>query len=63
MTVYEKFYKNDDHYMIAALADHLSSYTDCDVCQLSELCKNHNNELNCKEIFYMWLQKEADKDA
>lgn len=61
MTVYEKFYKHDDRYMIAALADNLS-YTDCDVCQISELCKNHN-EMNCKEIFSMWLQKEADEDA
>lgn len=62
MTVYEKFYKHDDRYMIAALADHLSYCTDCDVCQISELCKNHN-EINCIEVFSMWLQKETDENA
>lgn len=57
MTVYEKFFKNDDSFMIRALADYLSSEKSCDECPISELCKQ-NPDLTCFAIFKMWLEKE-----
>ena len=57
MTVYEKFYKNDDHLMIKALSDYLSSDISCDECQISELCKQ-NPDYACFAIYKMWLEKE-----
>lgn len=59
MTVYEKFYKYDDRFMIKALSDYLSSDTECDDCPISELCK-HNSDIKCYENFEMWLQKEVE---
>lgn len=61
MTVYEKFYKNDDSFMMKALAYYLSDDTDCDACPISEICKN-SNDCSCSVIFYRWLKKEV-KDA
>lgn len=57
MTVYEKFYKNDDSFMIKALSDYLSYEVSCDECQISELCKQ-NPDYACFAIFKMWLEKE-----
>lgn len=58
MTVYEKFYKNDDSFMMKALAYYLSDYTDCDTCPISEICKNHN-DFSCSLLVYKWLKKEV----
>lgn len=59
MTVYEKFFKYDDSFMLKALAIYLSSDTECDACPVSELCKE-NNDLSCRKVFLMWLQKEVE---
>ena len=50
MTVYEKFFKYDDIFMLKALAIYLSDDTDCDDCPVSELCKE-NNDLSCRNVF------------
>ena len=59
MTVYEKFYKHDDCFMMKALSEYLSSDTECDDCPVKELCKQHN-DISCRGIFHMWLQKEDE---
>ena len=56
MTVYEKRYKNDDSLMIKALAEYLSSDIECEDCPADVICLNNN--LSCRGVFEMWLQKE-----
>lgn len=58
MTRYEKFYKNDDRFMIKALAEYLSSDIECEDCPADEICLNDN--LSCRECFRVWLLKEVE---
>ena len=58
MTNYEKIMAG---LTIKGLAEQMEKYTaSCSKCKAREFCRETKDDVDCNEVFEMWLEKEAE---